>query len=452
MNIFSRSLNSLPRSLGFLACAPAIALCASSAAAQMTPPPPGALDPATTAQLQHVEPGHETAEFIWTANDAAARNPSYQAKVRGQADKTDPHYFRAHFAIASLPPAATLYLAGPRAVTVWINGVEVLRATDDGTRPKNLTVLAAEVTGALHSGDNIIAIEEVRGHSSLHTGASPTINQITYGEVLAVKIVPAAKGTDTPPLLVSNRAWRSTLRPGKDWQAPEFNDASWQRVDSLGVIGSKRDFLQWNADAGLYAWPGYNGISDTLRVFSVAPIHSTPQGDAVLLDFGREISGRLHLRSQRAEAANLTASYGESPEEAVKDKSYLGTRAILVPAHAQAFGPKSAFRYVKLTGLTGGIVADAQAITYPVSYEGSFESSDPKLNRIWETAAYTARLCMQEGIWDAPKRDRGRWMGDLDVTGRTITAVFGERELMEQTMADVVGEPPVTRDVNTIAG
>ncbi len=89
---------------------------------------------------------------------------------------------------------------------------------------------------------------------------------------------------------------------------------------------------------------------------------------------------------------------------------------------------------------------------YPVEYKGSFESSDPQLNRIWETAAYTAHLCMQEGIWDGVKRDRGRWMGDLDVTGRVISSVFADRSLMEPTMAAVVGDSPVTRDVNTIAG
>ena len=59
---------------------------------------------------------------------------------------------------------------------------------------------------------------------------------------------------------------------------------------------------------------------------------------------------------------------------------------------------------------------------------------------------------MQEGIWDGVKRDRGRWMGDLDVTGRVISSVFGDRTLMEPTMTAVVGDSPVTRDINTIAG
>ncbi len=435
-----------------------LALALVQARGQMSPPQ-GPLDPARGAVLQPAPQNHLSEQFIWTANDAAAHDPRLQASVRGQDDKIAPHYFRAHFRVASIPQAATLYLAGPRAVTAYLNGHEILRATDDGTRPKNLSVLTADVSHALQAGNNVLALELVRGHSSLHTGASPTINQITYGEVLAAKIVPRGVAVDAPPLLVSDPEWRSTLQPIGQWQAPATEDASWPKVESIGVLGSKRDFLQWNADAGLYAWPGYDGIGDDLRVFDLHPTASPGAGRTTVLDFAREISGRLRVQSKADRTIQVTASYGESREEAIANKGYLGSRTITVPPHGTAFGPKSAFRYVALTypaeSSPGQLTISAQAITYPVEYLGSFESSDPQLNRIWETAAYTARLCMQEGIWDGVKRDRGRWMGDLDVMGRTIDTVFANpaiRALMEQTMSEIIGEPPVTRDINTIAG
>lgn len=398
---------------------------------------------------------HLSEQFIWTAGDAAALDPALQARVRGQNDKIAPHYFRAHFLIQALPGKATLYIAGPRSASVYLNGKLVLQASEVSAAPKNLPVLTADVAEMLRIGDNLVAIESVRGHSSLHTGASPTINQITYGEVLAVKIVPRAKAVDSEPVLISNTSWRSTLTPSQGWQEPSFDDAQWPHVQSLGVLGSKNDFLQWNADAGLYAWPGYAGIGPRLRVFVLAPARMTEFSGGETLDFGREISGRLRITSNVDTEIEVAASYGESREEADEKKSYLGERVIAVPPHATVFGPKSGFRYVSLSmphGASNLMRIDAQGITYPVRYRGQFESSDPLVNRIWETAAYTARLCMQEGIWDGVKRDRGRWMGDLDVTGRTIASVFGERPLMEQTMADIIGEPPVTRDINTIVG
>lgn len=438
----------------------AILLAVVTMRGQMEPPPRGVLDPARGAALRPAPRPHERAQFIWTAGDAAARDPALQGSVRGQNDKTEPHYFRVHFHVGQVPRTATLYLAGPRSATVYLNGHPVLHTTDDGTRPKNLTVMTAAVATALVRGDNVLAVELVRGHSSLHTGASAVINQITYGEVLAVKIVPAAPAVDVPALLVSDTRWRSTLLPaGDQWSSAHFDDAGWEPVQSLGVLGSRRDFLQWNADAGLYAWPGYAGIGSSLRVFPVMPVSSRPAENGVLLDFGRELSGRLELRSGTGSPTGVVASYGESPEEALRDKGYLGPRQIVVPPHARVYGPKSAFRYVKLSALPGSSLdtlhVSAEAITYPVRYRGSFTSSDPEVNRIWETAAYTAHLCMQEGIWDGPKRDRGRWMGDLDVTGRTLSAVFGGQptdRLLEQTMTEIIGEPPVTRDVNTIAG
>jgi hypothetical protein len=45
---------------------------------------------------------------------------------------------------------------------------------------------------------------------------------------------------------------------------------------------------------------------------------------------------------------------------------------------------------------------------------------------------------MQDGIWDAVKRDRGRWAGDLDVEGRVISTVFGDRSLTEETLRALV--------------
>jgi alpha-L-rhamnosidase len=436
----------------------------------------GRLDPARReASLLVPRRTHLREEFIWTRGDAAALNPAMQAKVRGQNDKIEPHYFRRRFDVGVVPRQATLYVAGPRSAKVFLNGTQVLEFADDGSRAKGLSVVTAEVAHALRRGENVLAVEEVRGHSSLHTGASPTINQVTYGEVLVAKIVPRSIAVDAAALVVSDGAWRSVLRAGDGWMAAGFDDSAWPVAQSIGAIDSKTDFLQWNADAGLYAWPGYGGIGPAMRTFrlpvmAVRDVVGSVGGldaaalsgrrvfdagaEAVTLDFGREVSGRVRLVSAGGAAATVETSYGESAEEAM-GHPYLGVRKITVPARGVAYGPKSAFRYVRVTFPAGGSRwsgIDVEGIAYPVEYRGSFESSDALLNRIWETGAYTAHLCMQEGIWDAPKRDRGRWMGDLDVTGRTINSVFADRRLMEETMEQVIGEEPVKRDVNTIAG
>ena len=58
-----------------------------------------------------------------------------------------------------------------------------------------------------------------------------------------------------------------------------------------------------------------------------------------------------------------------------------------------------------------------------VEYKGSFSSSDPLINRIWDVGAYTVHLNMQEYIWDGIKRDRLVWVGDMHPETTTIQAL-----------------------------
>jgi hypothetical protein len=99
---------------------------------------------------------------------------------------------------------------------------------------------------------------------------------------------------------------------------------------ALGPIEGNIDLFQWNADAGRYAWPGYMGMSKPLRTYELKPeavthiyaahsrltgldaltrpsatpfaitlpnISTDAEAPSLLLDFGREISGRLLVES-----------------------------------------------------------------------------------------------------------------------------------------------------------
>ncbi len=165
-----------------------------------------------------------------------------------------------------------------------------------------------------------------------------------------------------------------------------------------------------------------------------------------MLDFGRELTGRVELASDSDTPVTVTVQMGESESETMK-VPYLGINQLTIAPHGTGHGPKTAFRYAKIRFVGGGPDSASNpsastTSTIQSTTQGSFESSDPLLNRIWETGAYTAHLCMQDGVWDASKRDRGRWMGDTDVSGRVIEDVFGERPLMEDTLDRLWAPPP----------
>jgi alpha-L-rhamnosidase len=447
----------------------------------------GALDPARDAsKLKKLSAGQLAEQYIWTEKENGARFTAQNAQW----------VFRKEFSLSALPHEATLYVAASGDVDVWLNGARLLTYLDDRTIRPGYTVHAIDAAEALHAGRNTLAIRVRHLHGAHHTTTDPMILQYVGGRAVAVKMVPAGRGVETAPLLISDGSWRGRMFEGDGAGAPDlraasaagFDDSVWAQAVSLGGIESNGAFYQWNADAGMYAWPGYVGASTYLRhytlraarlmdvyagsatmkdveqvaqpgrgewIFDVrlSPHSLTEQSPALMLDFGREVAGRIHLRSVSDKPILVTTAYGESEQEALF-KPYLGVRTIYVPPHGEAWGPKSGFRYVRLRFLTDARLAavDVDGIAYPVEYKGTFASPDTLVDRIWETGAYTAHLCMQDGIWDGVKRDRARWAGDLDVSGRVINDVFGDRDLMEDTYARLLDEAKGTRAINGITG
>ena len=475
----------------------AIAMLAAACAQEL----PSPLDP--TRSVPATAPNHVSLpeQYIWTEGDVTARRPDHDKFPWNRPDlRVDPHYFRAHFSVHTLPEAATLYIAGPREAHVFLNGHRLDDFYLNTDAPIGFHVFHTSATGALRVGENVLAIEAVRGRGEVSGTSSQATQQLAYGEVLAVKIVPARFGMEAPALVISDTNWRSiagsTGMSPNHWSEPGSDDSSWQPVESLGPLESNVDFFQWSADAGMFGWPGYMGMSPALRTFPLTAVsvthtytggasfshvssltipnatepftvtNKTPQtsdaeAPSLLLDFGREVAGRLLVESASPTETVLSVAYGESEIEALatgltpgqQGGNYLGTNILEVPANGVARGPKSGFRYVRIRFLgTAPNMAfksiRVEGIYYPATYAGSFQSSDPQLNRIWEVGAYTIHLCMQDGIWDAVKRDRGRWAGDLDVEDRVISTVFGDRALVEQTFHALV--PEGTGPVNGI--
>jgi hypothetical protein len=427
-------------------------------------------------------------EYIWTANDANANDKVLYTRPKAD-EAIEPHFFRRTFNVDAVPRQATLYVAGPRSVDVWLNGILAEHVESDVTSPLGMHVFAVSVAKYLQAGANTIAIETVRGRGVTGFANSALVRQQTFGQVLVVKMLAAGAGVDGPALLISDKQWKSAVGAPEGWQRVAFDDSKWKQVQSIGAIESSIDMFQWNADAGLYDWPGYDGISGYLAHTPIPAsgilAHYAGRGSmenlasltggagefglrmpavrltdeeapSVVLDFGRELTGRVELVSDSDTPVTVTVQMGESESEAMR-APYLGVNQLTIAPHSTGHGPKSAFRFAKIRFVDGGPDVRFKAIRvddiyYPVKYEGSFESSDPLLNRIWEMGAYTAHLCMQDGVWDASKRDRGRWMGDTDVSGRVIEDVFGERPLMEDTLDRLIGPAPVDQHVNGIPG
>lgn len=174
------------------------------------------------------------------------------------------------------------------------------------------------------------------------------------------------------------------------------------------------------------------------------------QGKAsVILDFGREWSGGARILTWRVEGDNkVRLRFGESVSETCSDINVknLGPNAdggatndhsnrdfIVELSHYSdmTFG-QTGFRFLRIDTLSDNAKIVIKAIVAAVDtdtrrFKGSFTCNDPLVNDIWNTAAHTLRLCLQNGyFWDGIKRDRLVWIGDTYPEMRAAHCLFGD--------------------------
>lgn len=173
---------------------------------------------------------------------------------------------------------------------------------------------------------------------------------------------------------------------------------------------------------------------------------------AVLLDFGTELAGGVRITTHLSggdafRERRFTVRFGESVSEALTPAPQKGatndhaTREYDVNVAwlgSTAIG-QTGYRFLFLEMTEPDALIEVVAVhgvfTYrDVPYRGSFECSDPRLTEIYDTAAYTAHLCMQRFLWDGVKRDRLVWFGDMHPEVLAIRTVFGHNEVIDDSL------------------
>ncbi len=186
------------------------------------------------------------------------------------------------------------------------------------------------------------------------------------------------------------------------------------------------------------------------------------ESPAILVDFGREIHGGIRISNgitPEHQPARLRVCFGESVAEAMgtPDQDHaIHEMTVEVPWYGyQEFG-NTGFRYVRIALEAGSprlelVNLQAVFLFRDLEYQGAFQCSDERLNRIWDTGAYTAHLCMQDMLWDGIKRDRLVWIGDMHPETMTISSVFGAHEIVPKSLDFVRDDTPLPKWMNGIS-
>ncbi len=177
----------------------------------------------------------------------------------------------------------------------------------------------------------------------------------------------------------------------------------------------------------------------------------------LILDFGKELSGGVRILTHTAEGGRIRLRFGESLSECCSELNEnnstndhsLRDFSTQLPCWSDLTFGNTGFRFLRIDTEEGScfrfknIVAACDADTRVAT--GTFESDDPLVNDIWNTAAYTLRLCIKNGcLWDGIKRDRLVWVGDLYPEIRSVYSLYGDLPEIRNSLdfSEREGVPP----------
>ena len=219
-----------------------------------------------------------------------------------------------------------------------------------------------------------------------------------------------------------------------------------------------------NTDAPLRAKPLQIGLNEN----DLCTLSNDGGENAFLvLDFGREIHGGIRLLnfvSEKTAYPRVRLTFGESLSEAMSAVGQKGACndhsvrdfEIPLPSYSDQEWGQTGFRFVKieLCEQDAGISlksALAVFIYRDLEYKGSFRCSDEKINKIYDTAAYTCHLNLQHMVWDGIKRDRLVWIGDMHPEMLTVRSVFGPLDIIAKSLDFARDQAPLPLYMNGMA-
>lgn len=197
--------------------------------------------------------------------------------------------------------------------------------------------------------------------------------------------------------------------------------------------------------------PLVDRLDDLLhRNADAATLYPHPAGDThLVVDFGREIVGYLVLELDAPEGTVVDANLFEG----IDDSGIFWTDLLRNTVRYTCRGGRQTFRshqrrgfrYASLTVRPpGNAPAPTTPVrlynvrcllsTYPVVEQGRFACSDALLTKIWEVAAYTVRLCMEDTYVDCPAYEQVFWVGDARNSALVNAVAFGAFDLTERCL------------------
>ena len=393
-------------------------------------------------------------ELTGDAGDAAAASTwfetgkmqePWQAKWIGMRAEDDFHpVFLRRFTLPAAPVSARLYASGLGLYEAYLNGEKTgdeLLAPFCNDYNEGVQAETYDVTEALRAGDNCIELLCGKGWYMGRLGYDG--DHAVYGDrflALAELRVRFADGTEY--VLGTDESWRYR---GSDFAASDIYDGEClDRQLWAGNENPEKPVVPAGEKKTVDRYSLPVRVKDSL---SVKEIIRTPAGETVL-DFGQNFTGYVEYRAALPSGTRVTLDHGEilqngnfyndNYRSAKVQMIYVSDgRAETVRAHFTYFG----FRYVRVTGWPGELCAEdftGRVVYSDLDTAMTFESSDPKLNRLAQNAYWGQRSNFLDMPTDCPQRDeRLGWTGDAQVFSPTACFQMDTRAFYRKYLKDL---------------
>jgi alpha-L-rhamnosidase len=249
-------------------------------------------------------------------------------------------------------------------------------------------------------------------------------------------------------------------------------------IDPMSRVFLTPQRIVWRSSDSLVVQPGLllekgNGQAffENRNICKIINKGNTPSG--LILDFGKEIMGGIQITTSQSNRVTrkIRIRFGESVSETSSDVIGDGTTGkdggatnhhsmrdfeITLPGYGTTEVGNSGFRFVRIDLVEPNVYLALKeirgiALFRNIPYLGSFKCNDERLNKIWQTGAYTVHLNMQEYLTDGIKRDRMVWGGDMHPELMTISNVFGYNEVVPKSLDFLREHAPLPKFMNGIS-
>jgi hypothetical protein len=325
--------------------------------------------------------------------------------------------FRKHFQLATVTNAVTLQIFADARYMLWVNGRYVQRGPAR-FEPQAPEYDSIDITQNLRPGDNVIVLlvtaQISNGKVRMHTpGLTARIAQVQENEQHVICSTDDSwKWSDRTRYRKVKTDWPNLydvvdarVEDG-DWTLPGYDDSHWVSAqpvaDGWGALTARRIPLLGETD-----------VEPAWQTGAVWPV-MLGEGDQITFKFPRLVLAYVQIEMDADAGSVLELTY--SPKTKIVCRAGRQTY-ISTDTHSIFEGG--------IRVVSGRVTLQSVRFVerlYPFTCIGSFESSDPLLNRLWKTCVRGLEITSEDAYIDCADRERVEWM-DCDPPAFDVTRV-----------------------------